>query len=102
MKERATSTPAKKKFRAVVEEGHKGPAIVVPFDPAIVFGVAPTDIPYFGTTIPGFPVRVSVGTTRIDTWIGRRWKRHFILAQGPLAKLRAGEEVEVVVAVRAP
>lgn len=98
----AASIPAKREFRAVVEAGHKGPAIIVPFDPATVFGAAPIPMPFFGTTIPGFPVRVTVGETSADTWIGRRWKRHFILAQGPLAGLRPGQEVDVVVAPRAP
>ena len=85
----------------MVEEGHKGPAIIVPFDPGAEFGVAPRKMAYFGGTLLGFPVTVEVGKVRHNTWIGRRWGRHFILADGPLAGLRAGQEVKVTVATRA-
>jgi hypothetical protein len=88
-------------FRGRVEAGHKGPAIIVPFDPADALGIAPQAMPYFGTRLQGFPVSVSVGKTRHDTWIGGRWGRHFILADGPLTALKPGDEVEVTVRTRA-
>ena len=98
---RASQRPVQRTFRGVVEDGHKGKAIIVPFDPEQEFGVAPRAMPYFGGKLQGFPVSVRVDGARLDTWIGRRWGRHFILAEGPLAGLRAGDDVAVTVTMKA-
>ena len=94
-----------KRFTAPLEDGHKGAAVIVPFDPAIEWGADPTPVysDVYGKEMPGHLVRGTMNGARFDGWIGRRWGRCFILVPDALAKaagVATGDAVDVVVSLR--
>ena len=93
----------KARFRSVVELGHKGCAVIVPFDPAEKWKSEPTKIfsPVYGKEMPGHPVSGTIAGKRFSGWIGHRWGRHFLLVDEDLrtaAGVAVGEEVDVEIA----
>jgi predicted DNA-binding protein (MmcQ/YjbR family) len=94
----------KRTFRAELLGGHKGEAILVPFDPEEVWGIRPRTVAsktYGGR--PGHLVRGTLNGHPFDGWIGRRWRKFFLLVDGDLqrkARVREGEVVTVAVAPR--
>ncbi len=92
----------KQRFTAVLEEGHKGAAVLVPFDPEKEWGTVAESIPSpaYGRVMTGHPVHGTLGGIAFSGWIGQRWGRRFILVDEALRKAAGvvpGESVEVVV-----
>jgi hypothetical protein len=93
-------TPKAKSFEAVLLDGHKGPAVLVPFDPAEEWGVPEALVPneVYGA-LPGHLVRGTLNGKRFEGWIGRRWGKRFVLVDEALrraAKAAVGDTVRVV------
>ncbi len=86
------------KFTAELIAGHKGvTAVVVPFDPEIVWGTEPVAL---DARREGWLVRGTVNGVKFDGWIGYRWKRFFIIVEPELAEqagAEVGEMIEVAV-----
>jgi hypothetical protein len=83
-----TTRRATQSFAAVVESGHKGCALVLPFDPRKVWGRRARQ--FVGGTLNG---------RRFEGEIGLRWGRHFLfLGDDVLDALQsaAGDELSVV------
>jgi hypothetical protein len=79
-----------RRFKSVVELGHKGCAIILPFDPASAWGRRPRH--FVRGTLNGAPVEAE---------IGRRFGRHFTVVDDDLlAALRLEPGDVVAVAVR--
>lgn len=94
----------KQKFEAELLTGHKGEAILVPFNPEEVWGIRPRTVAskVYGSR-PGHLVRGTLNGHAFDGWIGRRWGKFFLLVDGELqrkARVRAGDVVSVAVAPR--
>jgi hypothetical protein len=92
------------KFRAELLDGHKGPAILVPFDPRELWGLAP--VPVASETYGERPGHLVAGTLNghaFEGWIGCRFGRHFLLVDDALrraAKIEVGDVFEVALAPR--
>ncbi|HTF90319.1 MAG TPA: DUF1905 domain-containing protein [Planctomycetota bacterium] len=99
------ATIRKSVFRAELQAGHKGPALIVPFDPALEWGSSPVEIESetYGVR-PGHLVRGTLNGRAFEGWIGNRWGKNFILVDATLqraAKLAIGDLVDVAIAPRA-
>jgi len=91
------------KFKAEILMGHKGAAVIVPFDPEEVWGIAPKKVSDIPGGKEGFLVRGTLAGTKFEGWIGKRWGRRFVLTDEQLlarAKVMVGDTVEVVLAPR--
>ncbi len=93
-------------FRAEILTGHKGAAVIVPFDPAEAWGSRPVLIASkaYGKR-PGHPVRATLNGHPFNGWIGHRWGRFFILVDQALqeaAGVAVGDVVGVSVQPAAP
>lgn len=86
-----------KRFRAEILEGHKGAAVIVPFDPAAEWKAKPSAVPAPYKT--GYLVEGSLNDEPFEGFIGKRWGRRFILIDAALQK-RAGAKVGDVVVVK--
>jgi hypothetical protein len=89
------------RFNAEILEGHKGAAVIVPFDPAKVWATPPAPVPAPWKT--GHPVQGTMNGTPFEGWIGKRWGRFFILVDAALQKrmhARVGDVVAVAVQLR--
>lgn len=94
-----------KRFHALVQDGHKGCAVEVPFDPRATWGVEPSVVAY--GRVRGIPVRGSAGGASFESCIIRRWGKYFLLLSAEVvenAGLTPGEDVEIAVspAISAP
>ena len=81
------------RFQATVLSGHKEDAVLVPFDPAERWGVAPHAL---RPGRRGHAVDVTIGRTRFASAIVPRSKRHWLLIPAS-AGVRAGDVVKVAV-----
>lgn len=95
----------RRKFRAELLTGHKGAAVLVPFDPAKAWGSRPVRVASAAYGLrPGHLIRASLNGHAFDGWIGHRWGNFFILVDPRLQKaagVEVGDMVEVAVAPRA-
>jgi hypothetical protein len=94
----------RRKFEAELLDGHKGPAVLVPFDPGETWGVLPTPVETaaYGQ-IAAHPVTGTMNRKKFDGCIVRRWGKHFILVDDALrraAGAAVGDVVRVSVAPR--
>jgi hypothetical protein len=81
-----------RRFEAVVELGHKGCAIILPFDPASAWGARTRHF-----------VRGTLNGVAVEAEIGLRWKRHFAVVDDDLLsalRLAPGDVVAVAFAPR--
>ncbi len=88
--------PSPKKFRAVVQDGHKGCAVEVPFDPREVWGELPTEIVY--QRVRGIRVQGKLDRASFESWIIHRWGKFFLLVNGDVlerASSAAGEVASI-------
>ena len=89
-------------FVAELLMGHKGAAVIVPFDPGAVWGTQPVEhgvLPWR----TGHLVRGFVNGVPFEGWIGRRWGRFFLLVDEQLqrnAGAGIGDMLQVVVEPR--
>jgi len=89
-------------FVAELLMGHKGAAVIVPFDPGAVWGTRPVEhgvLPWR----TGHLVRGLVNGVPFEGWIGRRWGRFFLLVDEELqrnAGAGIGDMLQVVVEPR--
>ena len=93
-----------RRFQAEIQSGHKGEAVLVPFDPEEAWGIAPRAVAskVYGSR-PGHLVRGTLNGHSFDGWIGRRWGKFFLLVDGELqrkARVRAGDVATITVAPR--
>jgi len=91
----------KSRFSAELEAGHKGCAVIVPFDPSVEWGLAPQPVhsAVYGRAMSGHPVRGTLAGTKFTGWIGHRWGRFFVLVDENFRKaagVAAGDRVDVV------
>jgi hypothetical protein len=91
-------------FEAVLEDGHKGAAVIVPFDPQERWGLPPRPVASatYGVR-PGHVVRGTLNGTAFEGWIGNRWGRFFVLVDERLRKAAGaavGGTVRVTLAPR--
>lgn len=100
-----SSRPAAKNgeqtFHAQILDGHKGAAVIVPFDPAKIWDVEPA------TVSPpwkkGYLVSGKINRAGFEGWIGNRWGRNFILVDDELlkkARAKIGDVVRMTVSPR--
>ena len=94
----------KRRFEAELLSGHKGEAILVPFDPEEVWGIPPRAVASktYGSR-PGHLVRGTLNGHPFDGWIGRRWGKFFLLVNQVLqreARVREGDVVSIAVEPR--
>ena len=92
---------SRQSFRGEILTGHKGDAVVVPFDPAKVWSAEPAAVP--PPWRRGYLVRGTLNQHAFEGWIGFRWGRFFILVDDELqraAGVSAGDEVDVIVEPR--
>ena len=92
------------KFKAEILMGHKGAAVIVPFDPEEVWGLAPKKVSDIPGGKQGFLVRGTLAGTKFEGWIGTRWGRRFVLTDEELlakAGVKVGDVVELVLEPRA-
>jgi hypothetical protein len=95
------------RFTATLEDGHKGAAVIVPFDPVERWKTPPVPIASaaYGKPMPGHPVRGTLAGHSFTGWIGKRWGRCFLLVDDTLRRatgVAPGDAVEVVVEPREP
>ena len=89
-------------FVAELLMGHKGAAVIVPFDPGAVWGTRPVEhgvLPWR----TGHLVRGFVNGVPFEGWIGQRWGRFFLLVDEQLqrnAGAGIGDMLQVVVEPR--
>src|SRR5215510_11111884 len=89
-------------FVAELLMGHKGAAVIVPFDPANVWGTRPVEhgvLPWR----TGHLVRGRVNGVPFAGWIGHRWGRFFLLVDEHLqrrAGVAVGDMVQIAVEPR--
>jgi hypothetical protein len=93
-----------RRFVGRLEAGHKGDAVIVPFDPQAVWGRKPVDVvsPQYGKRA-GHLVQGTLNGHPFEGWIGNRWNRYFLIVDEDLqraAGIAAGDDVEVVVEPR--
>lgn len=96
---------SKQTFETELLMGHKGAAVIVPFDPAELWRIEPVQVPSaeYGER-PGFLVAASIAGHRFDGWIGNRWGRFFMIVSPQVrkaAKVSVGDVVRVEVTPRA-
>lgn len=72
------------RFHAQILDGHKGAAVIVPFDPAKIWRVEPAAVP--APWKKGYLITGKINRTRFEGWIGNRWGRNFILVDEALLK----------------
>lgn len=92
---------SEQRFLAELLDGHKGTAVIVPFDPAKVWKVKPVTVP--APWKSGYLVQGRMNDTPFEGWIGRRWGRWFILVDKTLKKqmgAKTGDVVSVAIAPR--
>jgi len=94
----------KQRFEAELVTGHKGAAVLVPFDPERVWGLPPGQVvsKVYGRR-PGHLVQGTLNGRPFDGWIGNRRGKFFILVDEELreaARVRVGDIVKVEVAPR--
>ena len=94
----------KRRFKAELESGHKGAALIVPFDPEEAWGVAPQPVvsKIYGKR-PGYIVKGTLNGHPFEGWIGHRWKRFFILVDEDLqeaAGLSVGDMIDVSIELK--
>ncbi len=99
-------SPARREFRTELLTGHKGAAVIVPFDPAETWGTRPVLVASkaYGRR-PGHLIRARLNGHSFDGWIGRRWGRFFVLVDESVreaAGVSVGEIVDIVLEPRAP
>jgi hypothetical protein len=95
-----------KAFTAELEMGHKGAAVIVPFDPEETWGIGPVPVASreYGER-PGWPVRGALNGRAFDGWIGHRWGRFFVLVPAALqraAGVRPGDLCACALSPAAP
>src|SRR5262245_64074301 len=93
---RRTSTRPQR-FRAEIELGHKGSAVIVPFDPEKVWGIAPVKVlrQSMGHFVSG-----SMNGVAFEGFIGHRWGRFFVMVDDAMQKAtgtKPGDSLDVVV-----
>jgi len=89
------------RFTAEILDGHKGPAVIVPFDPAKIWNMEPAQVPAPWKT--GYLIKGTMNRTPFESWIGHRWGRSFILVDEALQKrmrARVGDVVTIAVKPR--
>jgi len=91
-------------FESELLDGHKGPAVLVPFDPGETWGVLPTPVETeaYGK-IAAHLVTGTMNRRKFDGCIVRRWGKHFILVDENLrraAGAKVGDVVRVSVSPR--
>jgi hypothetical protein len=86
-------------FTAELLDGHKGPAVLVPFDPGETWGASPTptETKAYGK-IAAHLVAGTMNRRRFEGCIVKRWGKFFILVDDGL-RAAAGVEVGDVVRV---
>jgi hypothetical protein len=87
-------------FQAELLTGHKGDAVILPFDPTRVWGVRLTRMQTTHGERLGHLVKGSLNGHRFEGWLGYRWGRYFIPVDEALAaaaNVFAGEIVDVTV-----
>ena len=87
----------RQRFTAHLELGHKGSAVIVPFDPAAVWDVPAARLPHprYRT---GHLVKGTLNRVAFDGFIGHRWGRFFILVEDDVqraAGISPGDLVDV-------
>lgn len=83
--------------------GHEGAAVILPFDPEQLRGLAPGQVSDWPGGKQGFPVRGTLAGTRFEGRIGKRWCRHFVPTDEDLlarAGVEVGDAVDVVLEPR--
>jgi hypothetical protein len=94
---RRSTAPKPRRFRAEILTGHKGDAVLVPFDPAAEWDLDTVEVELPWRT--GWPVQGTLAGAKFRGWVGRRWGRFFLLVDAALqraAGVKAGDEVDVV------
>jgi hypothetical protein len=89
------------RFKAEIQKGHKGEAVVVPFNPARVWDAKAVEVP--PPCRLGYLVAGTLNGCPFEGWIGFRWGRFFMLVPEELrgaAGVSIGDEVQVVVGPR--
>jgi Domain of unknown function (DUF1905) len=91
----------RRKFQAELLSGHKGAAVLVPFDPEEAWGIPsqPVASRTYGAR-PGHLVRGTINRRPFEGWIGQRWRRFFLPVDEELqrsARVSVGDTIEVVV-----
>ncbi len=97
------AAPKSARFAAEIQQGHKGAALILPFDPELVWGLAPSPVSEAPGGKRGWLVRGTLAGTRFEGWIGTRWGRHFVLTDAELcarAGVKVGDTVDVVLEPR--
>ena len=94
----------KRDFRTELLSGHKGAAVLVPFDPEEAWGIAPRQVASkaYGKRA-GHLIAGTLNGHRFEGWIGHRWGRFFILVDEQLqdaAGIGVGDMVDVSVRPR--
>ena len=65
----------KRAFESELQGGHKGPAVIVPFDPEEEWGLAPEMVTSDYGRWPGHLVKGRLNGEPFEGWIGNRWGR---------------------------
>jgi hypothetical protein len=89
--------PRTRRFRGPLEEGHKGRAVIVPFDPEREWGLKPSKVLL---ETRGWAVRGTMNGAPFTGAIGLRWGRWFVRTDAALeraAGIAPGDLVDVVV-----
>lgn len=90
----AMPTP-KVKFEATVIAGHKGvTAVVVPFDPEVVFGQPPVRL---DARRDGWLIAGTANRKKLEGYIGMRWGNFFILID-PALGFSVGDSLKIAIA----
>jgi len=93
------TTRTKATFSAELVEGHKGVTpVIVPFDPTLVWDVAPVAL---DDRREGWLIAGTMNGAKFEGWIGHRWGRYFVIVDAALRKaagISVGDTVDVVIA----
>ena len=87
-----------KTFRAIVQRGHKGCAVEVPFNPRTTWGVEASVSSEGG--VRGVPVKCTAARAKFDSCIVYRWGKYFLLLDDEnldAARATEGEEIAITV-----
>lgn len=98
---RPAATRVEQRFDAQILDGHKGAAVIVPFDPAKIWRVEPAAVP--APWKKGYLISGKLNRTHFEGWIGDRWGRNFILVDEELLKrtrTNIGDVVRMTVSPR--
>jgi hypothetical protein len=83
------------KFTSALIEGDKGvTALIVPFDPVLVWDAKPTEL---DPRREGWLVSGTLNGVAFEGWIGLRWKRYFIIVDAEAIGAVVGDSIDVVV-----